>query len=183
MKNDRRTALLWGAVLPVSVLGARAARAAAPPAVASAHAPSTSPLNRYVGSWRGDVTVEGSMPEPQRYVQENTFGWALGGRFLEERGTGSNGSSFIGLWSHDAASGKYRAHYFLAPEGNVVALVHEWDERRQSFSGAADLGGGVRMLAEDRFTGPDAYQWTITVQDMKGAMLTRMIGRERRVRR
>lgn len=105
----------------------------------------------------------------------------LGERFLEERGTGSNGSAFIGLWSRDAATGRYRAHYFMAPTGEVVVLSHEWRESSQSFVGSAELGGGVRMLAEDRFYGADEYEWTITVQDSAGKVLTRMRGHERRV--
>jgi hypothetical protein len=107
----------------------------------------------------------------------------LGGVFLEERGSGSNGSSFVGLWAFDAKTGKYLAHYFLAPTGDVVALRHEWVEAKQSFVGTAELGGGVRMLAEDRFTSVDAYEWSVTIQDAKGTLLQRMRGRAHRVRR
>jgi hypothetical protein len=142
---------------------------------------SKDPLQHYVGRWRGDVSVESAGVEPQRYTQDNTFEWILGERFLQESGTGSNGSAFIGLWSRDAATGKYRAYYFMAPTGEVVVLSHEWHDSKKSFVGSADLGGGVRMLAEDRFHGPDEYEWTITVQDSSGKILTRMHGHERRV--
>lgn len=143
--------------------------------------PPNNPLQRFVGSWQGDVSVHGPGVEPQRYTQENRWAFVLGGAFLEERGNGSNGSSFLGVWSLDARTGKYRAHYFLAPAGDVVVLTHEWSERDQAFTGFADLGGGVRMLAEDRFLDPDTYEWSITVQDGAGNLLTRMQGRERRV--
>ena len=144
------------------------------------------PLHRYIGSWRGEVTVETGTEKPTTYTQENRFAWTLGGTFLEERGSGSNGTSFAGLWSVDGkagAPGKYLAHYFLAPTAEVVVLHHEWVEARQSFVGTADLGGGVRMLAEDHFSSPDAYEWSITVQDPQGTVLSRMRGRERRARR
>lgn len=143
--------------------------------------PANNPLQRFVGSWRGEVSVDGPGAEPQRYTQENSWAWTLGGLFLEERGTGSNGSSFLGLWSLDAQNGKYRAHYFLAPTGDVVVLTHEWSARHQTFAGSAELGGGVRMLAEDRFLDRDTYEWSITVQDGAGKVLTRMRARERRV--
>jgi hypothetical protein len=139
------------------------------------------PLQRFVGSWRGEVSVDSPGVEPQRYTQENSWAWTLGGSFMEERGTGSNGSAFLGVWSLDAQSGKYRAHYFLAPSGDVVVLTHEWSEGNQTFSGSAELGGGVRMLAEDRFLDRDTYEWSITIQDGTGKVLTRMRGRERRV--
>lgn len=142
---------------------------------------SKDPLQHYVGRWRGEVSVESAGAETQRYTQDNTFEWVLGDLFLEERGTASNGSTFIGLWSRDASTGKYRAYYFMAPTGDVVVLGHEWLEGSQSFVGSAELGGGVRMLAEDRFYGRDEYEWNITVQDSAGKILTRMRGRERRV--
>jgi hypothetical protein len=63
----------------------------------------------------------------------------------------------------------------------VVVLTHEWSEHDQTFAGFAELGGGVRMLAEDRFLDRDTYEWSITVQDGAGNVLTRMRGRERRV--
>lgn len=140
-----------------------------------------SPLHRFVGSWQGEISVDGSAVEAQRYTQQNSFAWTLGGLFLEERGSGSNGSSFLGLWSFDSQSGRYRAHYFLAPSRDVVALTHEWQESARTFVGSAELGNGLRMLAEDRFINSDMYEWSIIVQDSAGSMLTRMRGRERRV--
>lgn len=119
--------------------------------------------------------------EPSRHTQHNTFSWALDGRFLEERGEGTDGSCFLGLWSLHAESGKYHAYYFLAPAGVVVALTHEWDEQRQSFSGSAELGNGLRALAEDRFLGPDTYEWSIAVLSADGSVLTRTHAREQRI--
>jgi len=168
------------ATLTLAASSPRPAALAGEPAASKI--PAKDPLHRYVGSWRGEVTVEAGTGKPTTYTQENRFEWTLGGVFLEERGSGSNGTSFAGLWSLDAKTGKYLAHYFLAPTGDVVALHHEWVEAKQSFVGTADLGGGVRMLLEDHFLGPDSYQWSITVQDPQGSVLSRTRGRERRVR-
>lgn len=101
---------------------------------------------------------------------------------MQEQGRGSNGTSFIGLWSLAPGSGQYRAHYFLAPGAEVVALLHEWHEAKQSFIGGAELGGGFRMLAEDHFIDRDSYEWTLTVQDAAGTTLRHMRGVQRRVR-
>jgi hypothetical protein len=144
---------------------------------------SKNPLQRYVGRWRGDVSVENAGTEPQRYTQDNAFEWTLGGVFLEERGSDSNGGAFVGLWSLDPRTGKYRAHYFAAPSGDVFVLNHEWHKNNKSFVGSAKLNSKVRMLAEDRFIGPDSYEWKITVQDGNGKVLSHMHGRERRVDR
>jgi hypothetical protein len=42
----------------------------------------SSPLERFVGSWRGEVTVDGVGGEPQRYTQHNSFAWAVRSRAL-----------------------------------------------------------------------------------------------------
>jgi hypothetical protein len=147
-----------------------------------AGAPANNPLHRYVGAWQGEITVQRAGADAVSYVQDNRFAWTLGGRFLEERGSDTHGGSFVGIWSFDAKANKYGAHYFLAPSGDVVALSHAWDEGKQTFTGSADLPGGLRMLAEDHFLGADAYLWTITLQDSKRATLMRTQGKERRVR-
>ena len=147
-----------------------------------AAASASNPLQRFVGHWRGEITVTAAGAEPQCYSQENSFAWVLGNVFLEERGRGSNHTAFIGLWSFDPRSGNYRAHYFLAPGAEVVALVHEWHESKQSFVGSAELGGGLRMLAEDHFLHADSYEWTLSVQDATGTTLRHMRGVEHRVR-
>jgi hypothetical protein len=143
---------------------------------------SKGPLERYVGSWQGEVSVDGTSVEAHRYTQSNTFAWVLEGHFLEERGNGANGNSFIGLWSFDARAGRYRAHYFLAPTGDIVAITHAWNEHTQSFTGAADLGGGVQLIAEDRFIDRDTYEWSTVITDATGQILTRLQARERRVK-
>lgn len=144
--------------------------------------PSKSPLDRYIGSWHGEVRVDGATVEPHTYTQSNTFAWTLDARFLEERGNATNGTSFLGLWSFDARSGRYRAYYFIAPAGDVVVITHDWDERSRTFSGTADLGGGIQLLAVDRFLGRDSYEWSVTVQDSSGKILSRMQARESRMK-
>lgn len=181
MKHTRRLVVTMAALIPARLLDGRTALAAEP--ASPARLPATNPLHRFVGSWRGQVTLQAGPGKPKTYQQENRFAWTLGGAFLEEHGKGSDGSSFLGLWKFDAGSGGYLAHYFLAPAGDVVALHHKWLEAEHRFVGTADLGGGVRMLAEDRFTSADAYEWSVTIQDANGVTLTRMRGQEHRARR
>jgi hypothetical protein len=177
VNTNRRLALGLAALIPAGLW--RAGSAGATPA--EARLPADGPLHRFVGAWRGDITVQSAGGEAH-YTQNNRFAWTLGGRFLEERGTDTNGGAFVGIWSFAGTANSYRAHYFLAPSGDVVALSHTWDEAKLTFSGSAELPGGLRMLAEDRFLGRDSYVWTITVQDSKGVTLARTHGKERRVR-
>jgi hypothetical protein len=179
MNIKRRVALGLAASIPTGLLKVHAA-AAAP---SEARLPADNPMHRYIGAWHGDVTVQTAGKETSRYVQENAFTWTLGGRFMEERGTDSNGGSFAGIWAFDAKTNKYRAHYFIAPSGDDIVLAHAWDQTKQGFVGSADLPDGMRILVEDRFFGADSYIWTMTIQDKKRATLSYTEGKERRVRR
>lgn len=178
MNINRRVALGLAASIPgmLKVHAAVAAPAAAP-------LPADNPMHHYIGSWRGEVTVTIPGKDTSRYVQDNAFTWTLGGRFMEERGTDSNGGSFAGIWAFDAKTNKYSAHYFVAPSGDVVVLAHAWNPGKQGFVGSADLPDGMRILVEDRFFGSDSYVWTMTIQDKKRVTLSHTEGRERRVRR
>jgi hypothetical protein len=179
MNMNRRLVLGLAASIPAGLLKARAAVAAS----ADNRPSSDSPLHRYIGSWRGEVTVQSPGKASVRYVQENTFSWTLGGHFMEERGTDSNGGAFAGIWAFDANTNKYRAHYFVAPSGDDVVLLHAWNPGKKGFFGSAELGGGMTMLVEDRFLGRDAYIWTMTIQDQNGTTLSRTEGKEQRAQR
>jgi hypothetical protein len=179
MNINRRVALGLAASIPTGLLKVRAAVAAP----AEARLPADNPMHHYIGSWRGEVTVQTAGKDTIRYVQDNAFTWTLGGRFMEERGTDSNGGSFAGIWAFDPKTNKYSAHYFLAPSGSVVVLAHAWDQSKQGFVGSADLPDGMRILVEDRFYGRDSYTWTMTIQDKKRATLSHTVGKERRAGR
>ncbi len=178
MNINRRVALGLAASIP-GMLKVHAAVAAP----TEARLPADNPMHRYIGSWRGEVTVQIPGKETSRYTQDNAFAWTLGGRFMEERGTDSNGGSFAGIWAFDPKTNKYSAHYFIAPSGDVAVLAHTWDQSKQGFVGSADLPDGMRILVEDRFYGPDSYTWTMTIQDKGRTTLSHTEGKERRVRR
>lgn len=140
-------------------------------------------LEKFIGSWKGDVTVQPADGKASTFAAANTFSWVLGGRFARDEGGDLSGaSSNLGMWTYDPAAQAYRSWYFLAPGGEVVAFTYKWVERDQAFRGSADLGGGMAMEAEDRFLGKDAYEWRIVLKDKDGKALNRMSGRMKRVR-
>jgi hypothetical protein len=140
-------------------------------------------LEKFSGSWKGEVKVTSADGKETSFPTTNTFAPVLGGSFLEDKGGAVDGSSSqIGMWRYDAAAKKYQSWYFLAPGGQAVQFTHAWIESEQAFHGTADLGGGMAMEATDKFTGKDAYAWTIIVKGKDGSVINRMEGKQTRVR-
>lgn len=138
-------------------------------------------LERFIGSWKGEVSVQPAGGRESTYVAANTYSWALGGRFARDEGGDATGAtSFLGMWTYDPGLKAYRSWYFQAPGGEVTAFTYRWVERDQAFRGGADLGGGMTLEAEDRFLGKDAYEWRIVLKDKDGKALNRMTGRMKR---
>ncbi len=139
------------------------------------------PLDRFVGSWEGEVTAEVIGQEPVRYLQSIQFLWALDGWFLEERGCGANGTSFIGHRSLDPMDGVYRSVYFLAPGAHVAGVEHRWNEDEQEFLGKGSMSGRWEVRIRERFDGADAYFWEFVLEDGFGHVLACTRGELRRV--
>jgi hypothetical protein len=140
-------------------------------------------LEKFSGTWKGEVKVTGGDGKETSFSTKNTFAPVLGGRFLEDRGGAVDGSSSqIGMWRYDPVAKKYQSWYFLAPGGEAIQFTHDWNEAEQAFHGTADLGGGMTMEATDQFKGKDAYEWAITVKGKDGAVFNRTVGKQSRVR-
>lgn len=145
--------------------------------------PEWKPLEKFSGSWKGEVKATAGDGKETTYATKNTFAPALGGRFLEDTGGAVDGSSSqIGMWRYDPIGKKYQSWYFLAPGGEAVQFTHDWVEAEQAFHGTADLGGGMTMEATDQFKGKDAYEWSIIVKGKDGTVLNRLVGKQTRVR-
>lgn len=140
-------------------------------------------LEKFTGSWKGEVKVTSGDGKEMKFSTKNTFTPVLAGKFIEDKGGAVDGStSQIGMWRYDPASKKYQSWYFTAPGGEAAHFSYDWIEAEQTFRGSADLGGGMTMEAVDIFEGKDAYEWTIIVKGKDGAVLNRMVGKQTRVR-
>ena len=145
--------------------------------------PEWKPLEKFSGSWKGEVEVTAADGKKTSFPSKNSFTPVLGGRFMEDKGGAVDGSSSsIGMWRYDAVGKKYQSWYFLAPGGEAVQFTYDWFEAEQTFRGAADLGGGMTMETVDQFKGKDAYEWTIIVKGKDGTVFNRMVGKQTRVR-
>jgi hypothetical protein len=157
--------------------------AAAPASPTSPAPPEWKVLEKFTGSWKGEVKVTGGDGKETSFSTKNTFAPALGGRYIEDKGGAVDGSSSqLGMWRYDGVTKKYQSWYFLAPGGEALQFTYDWIEAEQTLRGKADLGGGMTMEAVDIFNGKDAYEWTIIVKGKDGTVFNRMVGKQTRIR-
>lgn len=156
--------------------------AAAPAKTTAPSSPEWKVLDKFKGSWKGEVTVTAGDGKETSFHTKNAFAPVLGGTFIEDKGGAVDGSSSqIGMWRYDAAAKKYQSWYFTAPGGEAVQFTYDWFEAEQTLRGSADLGGGMTMEAIDTFKGKSAYEWTIIVKGKDGTVFNRMVGKQTRV--
>jgi uncharacterized protein DUF1579 len=140
-------------------------------------------LEKFKGSWKGEVKVTAGDGKETTFSTKNSFTPVLDGRFMEDKGGAVDGSSAqVGMWRYDPVGKKYQSWYFLAPGGEAVQFTYDWFEAEQTIRGTADLGGGMTMEAVDQFKGKNAYEWTIIVKGKDGTVYNTMVGKQTRVR-
>src|SRR6187549_2814564 len=82
--------------------------AAAPAKPTAPSSPEWKVLEKFQGSWKGEVTVTAGDGKETSFRTENAFAPVLGGTFIEDKGGAVDGSSSqIGMWRYDAAAKKY----------------------------------------------------------------------------
>lgn len=160
--------------------------AAAADGPAAGHAapsfPENAVLDHFVGTWQGDIEIASADGKKTAQTWRNTFAWALNGRFLKDEGGDMKGSaSFLGLWSYDPGNKRFQSWYFLGPDGMVANLAYAWDEKNQTLTGKADLGGGMSVETVDRFIDKEHYAWSTTIRDGEGRQVQKITARQTRV--
>ena len=153
---------------------------------ASAHAspafPEKAVLDRFVGTWQGELEITSADGKKTAQTWRNTFAWALNGRFLKDEGGDLKGTtSFLGLWAYDPGEKRIRSWYFLGPDGMVANLDYVWDEKSKTITGKAELGGGMTIETTDRFIDKDHYDWTTSIKDKDGRLIQGITARQTRV--
>jgi hypothetical protein len=157
--------------------GERPAGAQAPHAF-----PANAILDKFVGTWRGDLEFTSADGKRTAQSWRNTFAWALNGRFLKDEGGEVGGSaSFLGLWSYDPEKRRFQSWYFLGPDGMAANLAYVWDEKERTLTGKADLGGGTTLETVDRFLDEEHYAWSTAIKDKDGRLIQGITARQTRV--
>ena len=132
-------------------------------------------LSQFVGSW-STVTVENSPNGKEVTTRgENIMRWTLEGKYLEDRVGGPN-ETLIGMWTYDTEAKIYRAWYFPAGSNRPIVLTADWDQASRSFTNKGSMGNGMTISGTHKFIGKIRYEWTATVRDENGKVITEYKG-------
>ncbi|HEY7117997.1 MAG TPA: DUF1579 family protein [Tepidisphaeraceae bacterium] len=128
-------------------------------------------LQRFVGSWdtAGVSQVAEWTPREINTTGRVTMEWALGGRFVQGKGTDTLPSELTMLWGYDADRRAYRTWLFNSL-GLAIEWTGDWDDRAQTFVVRNDVGNGLTGTLTTRFVGDDRIEWRSQVKDGDGKL-------------
>ena len=157
MKASLLTLAFLSSLIAVSPL--RADPAAPPP-------PELKLLDQFAGNWRYDFTVYKSEWTPEEKHGTGTFTcqWTVGNRFLEEKGTESDGSSHMKIFTFDAKAGVFRSWWFSSL-GIFNDSTGRWDADKRTFIFTTPLPSGQTGTATLHFVDDKTVEWDVIFKD------------------
>lgn len=161
---------LWVVAWAVSfVAGLGSARAEDGPANDS---PELAVLDRYVGSWETGGESSG----------KSSTQWVLDGRMISTEYTMGDGTTGLILRKYDAAAKLFKS-WFFDSNGGEIAMEGTWDAAAQTLrmEGAFEVPVGAEtaeltIVVVSHFTSADREEWSITVTDAQGSVLSEIRG-------
>jgi hypothetical protein len=129
-------------------------------------------LDVFIGRWLTEgETVAGPGAPAVKILASDVYEWAPGGFFVHHIAYGRIGSTDVAgteIIGYDAASGKYRVHFFDS-QGNTVAQelsvrdgVWTWQGERTRCTGVFREGGRVMTAKHER--SEDGVRWVPSME-------------------
>ncbi len=145
----------------------------ATPAPAQEPAPSRAKeldvLERSVGTWQTETVTKAPDGAEHKSAATVVCEWTLDRQFLQSRGVVDGKQQDLSLVHFDPRTRKYRSYTFLAA-GVVIESDGTWDPAHSTMTWTG-TDEHVTTTAVERFTGKDAYEWSLTVRDPAGKLL------------
>lgn len=156
-------AILW--LVPLSVANAQTPKS-----------PELKVLDRLVGSWRLEEVERQANGDEKKNTAILITKWSLQGRYIEVRGTESDGKkqNSLNLWTYDSDAGVYKMWMFVWNNPNTIPVTWRWNESKKTFTGK---GAGNTMQMTIRFIDNDRYEYTATAKDASGNVVVETKGK------
>ncbi|MDB5350332.1 MAG: Planctomycetes uncharacterized domain protein [Planctomycetota bacterium] len=179
MKNAFLITIIAGIV----VAPGRAQDTAATP---SADVPELAALSRLIGKWDSQFEAKRIEGVTEGETRKGTAeaGWILGGRFLRQtwavEGAGAEpGMSGSSIMTYDPAKKAYRSWHFVST-GSTSEGEGTYDKATRTITWTARDANGFRTRTRSSFAEDGSENWTITVTDTEGRIVTDMKGKNTR---
>lgn len=143
----------------VAAIPLRAEPAAPPP-------PELKLLDQFKGKWTYEFTVHKSewTPEEKKGTGTFTCQWTIGDRYMEEKGTESDGTSHMKLFTFDKEAGVFRAWWFHSA-GIFNDSTGRWDAEKRTFTFTTPRPNGQVGTSTMHFTDEKTVEWDVIFRD------------------
>lgn len=132
-------------------------------------------LERRIGVWETETTIEPGEWNPQGSKTKGieTTEWVLGGRFQQTKATNRpDGPDGVFLVTYDTRKKAFRA-WFFNDEGHASEWVGKWDKAKQTFSLTWD-SNGIRFVSHTHFIDKDNITWDLVAKNKEGKVLLKI---------
>ncbi len=148
------------------------------PEVQTPKSPELKVLDRFVGSWRLEQVERQANGDEEKGTGTVVAKWSLQGRYIEIRGTGSDGKEgVLEFLTYDSDAGVYKMWLFLPTLPKPLPMTLRWNESKKTFTGKGDLGNGITMQLSVGFIDNDRHEYTATVKDASGNVVVEIKGK------
>ena len=127
-------------------------------------------LDIFVGTW--DVTLRTRQPEASVVRYSETYGWALGGHFLQGRSDDRpDGVDMFVIATHDPATDGFPFWIYMSSGAWFYLDPGQWDERERTLTWRSGPGAQLSYLNRCVFPQPDRRQCHTLVKDWRGSVV------------
>ena len=129
----------------------------------------TEVLNRWLGTWKSDVSCKPSqlLPEGRRWAETNDSRWILDGH-VQQIEHFSDEDPILRLHRYNKKSARYEM-WNIHASGDSSYWVGSWNEKTMSMTwNYVDFGVGITGQLVERFIAEDKYLISIGMKDVHG---------------
>ncbi len=140
--------------------------------------PETKVLEQFVGTWETESTAKVAEWTPKEVKATGSIkcAWALGGRFVQGKGTDSQSGEVQSHWTYDANKKTYRMWFFNS-DGVVVQWIGQWKPESKSFLLKQYLGNGIMDTLTARMADANTIEFTSEAKGKDGKIYFAFEGR------
>jgi hypothetical protein len=126
-------------------------------------------LEPLTGNWRFDFTIYKSewTPEEKHGTGASISQWIVGKRVVEDKGSESDGTSYLKLYTYDTKTSSYHAWWFSST-GNFNDATGRWDAEKQTFLWTTLLPSGITGTTSQHFVDDKHLEWDVIFKDAGG---------------
>lgn len=123
-------------------------------------------LDQFKGTWRYEFAVHKSEWTPEENKGTGTFTcqWTVGDRYMEEKGTESDGSSHLKLYAFDTEARVFRAWWFHSA-GIFNEGTGKWDAAKRTFTFTTPRPNGSTGTSTMHFVDDNTVEWDVIFKD------------------